>query len=245
MNGYVSEMFVSFQGEGADVGRRHLFVRLAGCNIRCVYCDTPDSLERTDVCRVERRGCDPEILSNPLSVEAVVDRVEGLARSEGPIDAIAITGGEPLVQADFIRAVLDVLDGRFPVLLETNGTLVERLRTVIDQVDIVSMDIKPPTNTGERPFWQAHREFARIASPRRLYVKVLVDDQTEIAEIAQAAEIVCAEAPGCELFLQPVTAHGGRCAVSSENLTAFYMAARDRHLHVRVIPQTHKMIGLL
>ena len=45
--GYLSEIFVSFQGEGAHVGYRHLFVRLAGCNLRCRYCDTPDSRERT------------------------------------------------------------------------------------------------------------------------------------------------------------------------------------------------------
>ena len=40
---YLSEVFSSIQGEGLYVGDRHLFVRFAGCNLNCQYCDTPDS----------------------------------------------------------------------------------------------------------------------------------------------------------------------------------------------------------
>src|SRR6476620_8725923 len=45
--GYLSEIFVSFQGEGLYTGRRQLFLRLSGCHMRCRYCDTPGSLERS------------------------------------------------------------------------------------------------------------------------------------------------------------------------------------------------------
>ncbi len=48
VKGYLSEIFVSFQGEGLHVGRRHLFLRLSGCHLRCRYCDTPGSLTRSD-----------------------------------------------------------------------------------------------------------------------------------------------------------------------------------------------------
>jgi len=50
--GNVSEVFVSFQGEGVHAGRRHLFVRLGGCPLRCRYCDTPESLVPTAQCRI-------------------------------------------------------------------------------------------------------------------------------------------------------------------------------------------------
>jgi 7-carboxy-7-deazaguanine synthase len=63
--GYLSEIFVSFQGEGAHVGRRHLFVRLAGCNIRCRYCDTPDSLDRTATYTIHEPNRDADVRNNP------------------------------------------------------------------------------------------------------------------------------------------------------------------------------------
>ena len=66
-SGYLSEVFVSFQGEGAHIGRRHLFVRLAGCNLRCSYCDTPDSLERTTAYTVYASGGVPTRHANPVS----------------------------------------------------------------------------------------------------------------------------------------------------------------------------------
>ena len=50
--GNVSEIFVSFQGEGLHAGRRQLFVRFAGCPLRCRYCDTPESLVPVPECRV-------------------------------------------------------------------------------------------------------------------------------------------------------------------------------------------------
>ncbi|HEX7459911.1 MAG TPA: hypothetical protein VF279_04720, partial [Acidimicrobiales bacterium] len=50
----VSEIFSAIQGEAALVGERQVFVRLAGCNIRCTYCDQPEALERTaGPCRIE------------------------------------------------------------------------------------------------------------------------------------------------------------------------------------------------
>ena len=54
--GYVSEIFVSFQGEGLYAGRRQLFLRMGGCHLRCRYCDTPDSLERTPHYRASATG---------------------------------------------------------------------------------------------------------------------------------------------------------------------------------------------
>src|SRR6185295_8200212 len=94
--GYLSEVFVSFQGEGAHVGRRHLFVRLAGCNIRCRYCDTPDSLERSGTYTVYRDDRMPEIHTNPVDAAEISGTVQRLLAADPPIDAIALTGGEPL-----------------------------------------------------------------------------------------------------------------------------------------------------
>ena len=76
----VSEVFVSFQGEGPHAGRRHLFVRFAGCPLRCRYCDTPESLVPVETCRV--LGPDgAHRLPNPLDAATLTREVRALAAS--------------------------------------------------------------------------------------------------------------------------------------------------------------------
>src|SRR5215470_1951041 len=127
----VSELFVSFQGEGVHAGRRHLFVRFAGCPLRCRWCDTPDSL-------------------------LLVAEVGALRASSPPLHAMAVTGGEPLAQVEFLVAWLQGRGDDLPVLLETAGILPARLERVLPYVAIVSLDFKCPSNTGERARWDEH-----------------------------------------------------------------------------------------
>src|SRR6185295_1944409 len=54
--GWIREVFASFQGEGTHVGRRTVFVRTAGCSLRCRFCDTPEALVRTPSADLERRA---------------------------------------------------------------------------------------------------------------------------------------------------------------------------------------------
>ena len=75
----VSEVFSAIQGEAALVGERQVFVRLTGCNIRCVYCDQPEALERRPgPCRVERTAGrrDWEQLASPLAIELIVENTD-------------------------------------------------------------------------------------------------------------------------------------------------------------------------
>src|SRR5213594_1193003 len=153
--GNVSEIFVSFQGEGLHAGRRQLFIRLAGCPLRCRYCDTPESLVPVAACRV--LGPDgEERRKNPFSPAALDATVSALAGPAPPLHAIAVTGGEPLAQAGFLAAWLSTRTTELPVLLETAGILPARLRQVLPWVAIVSFDVKCPSNPGERARWEEH-----------------------------------------------------------------------------------------
>jgi 7-carboxy-7-deazaguanine synthase len=242
-HGYLSEIFVSFQGEGAHVGRRHLFVRLAGCNLRCRYCDTPDSLERTTGYTIYGDG-GAEIRPNPVSAADVAAMVTAILEREAPIDAIALTGGEPLTQADFLADLLRA--GRFsvPVLLETNGVLPRRLREVLPMIDIVSMDIKPPSNTGEGVFWEEHAEFLDACRGKDVYVKILVDETTSDEDIVRAAALVAAVSPAVPVFIQPIVDRTAAPTIGFERLTQLYSVARRRLEGIRVLPQTHKLLGI-
>jgi organic radical activating enzyme len=241
--GYLSEIFLSFQGEGFYAGRRHLFLRLAGCHLRCRYCDTPGSLERTPTLRIH--GADGQISTgeNPVAPSDVLAFALPLIEAAGGADGLAVTGGEPLLQADFLAELL--ADARWPRprILETSGTQPDRLTAVLPVVDAVSMDIKLPSNTGEAPFWDAHARFL-AASRAKAYVKVLVDESTDIAEVEEAARLVRREAPHVPVFLQPITTESGRIELTSVALNRFFGALRTQLGDVRILPQTHKMLGI-
>jgi organic radical activating enzyme len=242
--GHLSEIFVSFQGEGADVGRRHLFIRMAGCNLHCRYCDTPDSLQRTDAYTAFRGNHPPEVRPNPVSAEQLAGLITSMLEQEAPIDAIALTGGEPLAQSEFLVALLEV--GRFPlpVLLETNGMLPQQLQKLLPLVNIVSMDIKLPSNTGEAPLWEDHAQCVQLAKTTDLYVKILVDQNTLDEDVERAVVLLASIEPRIPVFLQPITDTGANPSIDLQRLTRFYRIARQRLASVRVLPQTHKLIGI-
>lgn len=99
----VSEIFRSIQGEGRDQGRPCTFIRLAGCNLRCSWCDTPHALTGG-----AEMGC-----------EEVTAKVSALGGTY-----VCITGGEPLIQKKELLVLVESLAGRgFRIDIETNGTI--------------------------------------------------------------------------------------------------------------------------
>ena len=110
----VLEMFVSIQGEGRFTGYPSLFVRLGGCNLRCVFgnsrCDTPYSSFELDkpIC---------------TTVKEAVAKAESLLMANPHVEHIVITGGEPMLYKDAIKEFLDGDLGGKVITIETNGTL--------------------------------------------------------------------------------------------------------------------------
>lgn len=110
----VNEIFgPTFQGEGPSAGQRCVFLRLAGCNLSCVWCDTPYSWDwnRYDV-RAEARV---------VSVEKVEADLRKLAGET--VRMLVITGGEPLLQGDRLVPLVESLRASgWWLEVETNGT---------------------------------------------------------------------------------------------------------------------------
>lgn len=214
---------------------------MAGCHLRCRYCDTPDSLERIPRLTVYQLDGGTSLIPNPVTSEALLQCTEPLLSGPVPIDGTALTGGEPLLQADFLAELLASPALPRPILLETSGVNPDRLRTVLSGVDIVSMDLKIPSNTGEPAFWEAHRQFLSLAG-EKAYVKVLVDRETTEEDVAKAAELVRTTAPQVPLFVQPITDPQGRVDIDSQTLHQSFSVLRASLSDVRVLPQLHKMI---
>jgi 7-carboxy-7-deazaguanine synthase len=119
----VKEYFVSIQGESTHAGMPCFFVRLAGCNLRCPYCDTTEAFQGGET----------------MTVAALVE-----AWRASPAAIAEITGGEPLLQLGFEALALGLRDAeRGQVLVETNGT--QDIGRIPERVSAV-MDVKTPAS---------------------------------------------------------------------------------------------------
>jgi 7-carboxy-7-deazaguanine synthase len=98
----VNEIFHSIQGESTHAGRPCVFVRLTGCNLRCVWCDTAYAFHE----------------GRQMTVGEVVERVAAYDCS-----LVEVTGGEPLLQPDVVPLLSALLGRGHDVLLETGGSL--------------------------------------------------------------------------------------------------------------------------
>lgn len=251
----VSEVFSAIQGEAALVGERQVFVRLTGCNIRCSYCDQPEALERVaGPCRIERTAGrrDWSIEASPLRIDRVVEAV-GALWSQVPHHSISLTGGEPLLQGRRVERLAERFAGRgWPVMLETNGTLLPPLRRVGPRLAYVSMDLKLRSVDGElvAPSVQARFLAEALASGATTWVKVVVGPDTDPDELDAAIAVVAAASAArtdpVEVFLQPLTPFGtATTAPTPTQVLELHERALRIHPRVRVVPQTHKAIGQL
>lgn len=238
----IIEVFSSIQGEGKYVGYRQVFVRLAGCNLACDYCDTATSRSKQPTGQVEVTAGqrDFRTVDNPIKTEELAEMVNRLLAV--PHHSVSITGGEPLCQAAGIAKLAPLLKGR--VYLETNGTLPGELELVLPHIHIVSMDIKLPSVTGGE-YWEAHRQFLEIAKARDVFVKIVLSGETEEKEFAKAIGLVAAVDKTIPVILQPVSPIHQVRGIAPETVLTFQAQALELLTDVRVIPQTHKQMGQL
>ena len=118
----INEIFYSLQGESSLAGRPCTFIRMAGCNLRCRYCDT-------------RYAYSNGILMNMDQVLRTVSKYD--------CPLVLITGGEPLMQDESFALMDKLLELEYQVMLETNGT--QPVQNVPEGVVLV-MDLKCPSS---------------------------------------------------------------------------------------------------
>lgn len=239
--GCVHEVFASIQGEGLYCGQRQTFVRLAGCNLTCGYCDTPQSrIPDPPFCRVQTAPGSAafEDLPNPIYSKTVISACRMLGS-----EVVSITGGEPLMQPEFAAQLMRGLqDAGFSTYLETNGALYEALPAVVRYADVIAMDIKLPSASGIADLWDAHAHFLETASFTEVFVKTVVCAQTTGDEIRRCVDLIAEVDSRITLVIQPAT---GLDPISNDLLFSLQDLALERLVDVRVIPQCHKIMGVL
>ena len=228
LNAKILEIFRSVQGEGKYLGATQVFVRFFECNMHCVWCDTPHSIGDTT-----RRY-------KEFSFEKLIHEIDRLWDN---CHSVSLTGGEPLLQAQFIKDLLPKLEkkGR-AVYLETNGIFYEELAQIIDGVDMIAMDIKLPTSTQCQSYWQEHERFLKIAKTKDVFIKAVVSSQTQQKDVEKAAQLVAAIDPRILFIIQPNSFDLANGVM--KKCLAYQNVCLNKLKDVRILPQMHRIMKL-
>ena len=228
----IGEIFSSIQGEGILLGRRQVFIRFSGCNLDCNYCDTPDSKN-------------PEF-GKYFSTEELVKEVNNLITPD--FHSLSLTGGEPLLHADFIREFLEKCPK--DTLLETNGSLPDELEKISDLIKYASVDIKLPEHEAYSD-WNilVEKEIKSInllmQEGINTYCKLVVLPSTGMDTLVFIASKIAQEVHNSgklKLIIQPASPLS-KWSDNSHKLLEI-SEITGKYLDVLTIPQIHKILEI-
>ncbi|HYQ97750.1 MAG TPA: 7-carboxy-7-deazaguanine synthase QueE [Candidatus Nitrosocosmicus sp.] len=171
----ISEIFYSIQGEGRLSGVPSVFIRTSGCNLRCVWCDTPYTSWSPD--------------GKEMSLDEILHAVESY-----PLSHVVLTGGEPLLSHEIEELSVTLKTAGAHVTIETAATIFKPV-----SCDLVSMSPKLSNST---PWQKQNGRFAAMHDQHRLnynvvqrfidrydyQLKFVVDREQDFAEVRQIVD---------------------------------------------------------
>ena len=217
----VNEIFSSIQGEGSVVGYKQLFIRFCSCNLNCNYCDTKfkNGIEYT-----------PEELFNEINSKYNLRTFH----------SISLTGGEPLIESEFLAEFLPLIREKIKIYLETNATLFENFLKIKPYIDIISADIKLKSSTGMDTI-ALHERFFEQCQGIETFAKIVFDENITNEEIINSCEL--SKKYNIPLILQPKMINE-KMTVSSDFCTKILYIFTDKQQNTRLIPQVHKFLSV-
>lgn len=157
----VSEIFHSIEGEGKRAGIGATFIRLAGCNLRCTYCDTTYALTESE--------------STQMSLDEIMTKVRAAKTTR-----VTLTGGEPLISPGVQTLIDRLLQAGYEVNVETNGSV--DVCVGADENIFFTMDYKLPSSG--QTHMMLKENFARLRSWDVL--KFVVGSEDDVAHMINA-----------------------------------------------------------
>jgi 7-carboxy-7-deazaguanine synthase len=142
----IAEIFYSIQGEGRLIGAPSIFIRTSGCNLRCVWCDTPYTSWR------------PE--GEDWSVRKILRHIE-----QFPVRHVVVTGGEPLLAPDIEELTARLKDGGAHITVESAATVFKPLTC-----DLISLS---PKLSNSVPWEREGGRYAEMHDSRRINLPVI------------------------------------------------------------------------
>jgi len=173
----IIEIYKTIQGEGGLTGVLTTFIRTAGCNMRCVWCDTPFSWNKE---------------MKKLMITMTPDEIVADCKERGA-KHICITGGEPMLQKDLAEVVNKLRCENFHVSIFTNGTLP---LAPIHCVDKWCVDYKLKSAKDNTPFYKPNFNFLRNCDE----LKFVVADESDFDEVL---EILSEEKTNAKVLISP------------------------------------------
>ena len=187
----VTEVFDSVQGEGLFAGEMTTFIRFAGCNFDCVWCDTAYALETRKSFRREQ--------------VSLRDLVEEVLRSDA--QAVCLTGGEPMRQPPFLLSKLieAIKKMNKRVTIETNGSLLHK--ELID-VGVDLWSLSPKLHSAKTTHWSEHTEkilgFLDLWKGDNVQIKLVVGSDEDLEDALSFYKEFYLNEADVAFFLMPV-----------------------------------------
>lgn len=181
------EIFRSIQGEGPAIGQPRTFVRLSGCNLHCVWCDTAYTWNwaGTPFAHQGNKKFDIGSEMMALTVADAAARIKAL-----PSEGVVITGGEPLLQMQAVVELIDALredDHRAWVDIETNGSIVPS-EDLIDRIDFFVVSPKLAHSGNDAEIALKHEALNRFAQMTSASLKFVAKDAADVETAAAIAQ---------------------------------------------------------
>lgn len=209
----INEIFASFQGEGVHTGIPTVFIRLAGCNLRCRWCDTAYAIEPSS--------------GIPMSISDILSKVSGYG-----LGVVCLTGGEPLLQSGSIELVDQLLSNGIRVDIETNGSLDIGPYIGKGEDAMLSMDVKTPSSGMESSLLVSNISLLRPVDQLKFVVK---DDD----DIQYAVGIIRKHLPRCTVLFTP---EGNENIEPVADLILKKVLTGELPSEIRFMLQMHKVI---
>ena len=232
----LSEIFTSIEGEGILFGTKTMFVRLAGCPLKCHWCDTPYAI--------------PMESGEEYSFAQAKDLI--LKNLEHNTYKVNFTGGEPLAQHEAVGELARFARERgVRTYLESACYDSSRFARVVSDIDICKIEFKlSDSGAVEKKAYpnliKNELECLRLSVENRkiTYVKIVVTNSSDIGEFKELVRRIFSTISARDLAGFIIQPSDKIDEPSLEKLFGFYDAVYPDYSEVRVVPQMHKAIGV-